>query len=232
MILDTIHRTPYEARVARRRALALAGVILAGYIVVSMLDQRLYHMLRVDTWKKLEGKDWAQFLRTVGYLPAWLALAGVFALLPRPARPPGPRTPPRVSAAVQARQVPTPRAMGVMSVIAGGIAGAACEVIKGVLRRHRPSLVNDGTYAYDWVQGAVPGRGLGLASSHVGMAFGAVFIITLAYPRTAYVLVPLTIGCTLTRLWSGAHFVTDVYVAIALAWYSAWLVWCAWKRNA
>lgn len=243
MILETGHPSAHEARCARRRAWMLAAAVAAGYVVLSLLDQRLYHALRLERWDVIKGRDWAQMLRSLGYMPTWLSLCAVLMLMPRRGgvadgrgggggSPAGFSTRPREAASRMARAVPSPGALGVMTIAAATLAGLLSEVLKFIVRRHRPSLLNDGAYAYDWIEGPLKGRGLGLASSHVGVVFGVVFVIAIAYPRTAVVLVPLAIGCTLTRLWSGAHFVTDAYVAAALAWYSAWLVWRVWKRNA
>jgi len=120
---------------------------------------------------------------------------------------------------------------GFLIVLGAGGAGLWAEVLKMVVRRHRPSDVNNGTYVYDWFSGPVAERGLGLASSHAGVAFGAAFIILLLSPGAGIVAILLAIGCSMTRMFSGAHFASDVYVAMVIAWAWAKLVWHLWERN-
>ena len=48
--------------------------------------------------------------------------------------------------------------------------GLLAELLKVVIRRHRPSIVNDGTHVYDWFTANVQGRGLGLEGPGTGPA--------------------------------------------------------------
>jgi undecaprenyl-diphosphatase len=99
------------------------------------------------------------------------------------------------------------------------------ELLKLVMRRHRPSPVNDGQHVYDWFGPHVEGRGLGLASSHTAVAFGAAAILWMWSPRAGVLAGLLACGCAMTRMFAGAHFLSDVYAGAVLGWLGATIVW-------
>lgn len=51
---------------------------------------------------------------------------------------------------------------------------------------------------------------MGLPSSHVAVAFGGAFALTHLWPRAGWVMVPLAVGCALTRVLVGQHFLSDI----------------------
>jgi membrane-associated phospholipid phosphatase len=64
-----------------------------------------------------------------------------------------------------------------------------------------------------------------MASSHVGVAFGALAMLALLFPRTRPVCFALAAGCALSRVLAGAHFLSDVTVAAVLGIATAALLW-------
>ena len=194
---------------ARRRLLVSGLLVAAGWLLACELDRWAYHAIRIDGWNTGPGlRDWAQMLRAAGYLPVWL-IAGVLIEL----------------AASQAPSRPRIAAAGWRLAAGAAMGGLLAELLKLIVRRHRPSLVNDGTHVYDWFTANVQGRGLGLASSHAGVAFGAAFILWRWSPRAGVMALSLACGCSMTRLTSGAHFLSDVFAAAVLAWLGSKLVW-------
>jgi membrane-associated phospholipid phosphatase len=59
------------------------------------------------------------------------------------------------------------------------------------------------------------------------VAFGAAFALWRWSPAAGAAALALALGCSATRLLSGAHFVSDVYAAAVLSWAGATLAWWA-----
>ncbi len=203
--------------------LALSTAILLGWFFACAIDRRAYHALRVETWAtEWATEDLVQMLRTAGYFPTWL-LAGIMI-------DSGSRTRLSPSDFVSQHVRRDVEALGVRVMLAAAMGGLLAELLKLAVRRHRPSSTNDGHHVYDWFVGEVEGRGLGLASSHAGVAFGAAFALWRWSPAAGAGALVLAVGCSATRLLSGAHFVSDVYAAAVLAWAGAGLTWWAADR--
>lgn len=201
-----MRHTPSQHGRAPRRGLVVLVVFLLGVVVFTLLDTRLFHALRVEDRPRLESRDWYQFFRAAGYLPTWLAVGAAFIVHDL------------------ARRVPWPLRRGALVVLAAGLAGGLAELLKVVLPRQRP--INNGAIDGEYVWGvpfeALRGAGNhGLASSHAAVAFGAAFMIARLHPGTGLVLVPLAVGCAITRLLTGAHFATDVFVGAGLGYAAA-----------
>lgn len=200
--------SPGEQRRLWQRRGVITALFLLGFAATCTIDRTVYHATRIDGWSTGPGtKDWAQMLRAAGYWPVWL-IAGLI-----------------IDLAVSGAQRARVRRLGARLLISAAAGGLLAELLKVIIRRHRPSIVNDGQHVFDWFTAAVEGRGLGLASSHAGVAFGAAFVLWRWSPRAGVVAMLLAVGCSMTRLWAGAHFVSDVYAAVVLAWIGARVVW-------
>lgn len=155
----------------------------------------------------LESRAWYQALYVLGTLWPWLIVAAalVFADIGGgPAR-----------AARGVRRA--------LFLLAGaGLGGAVTESAKILFRRLRPELT-DGYYGFrpPW-ENFWSGSNLGLPSSHAGVAFGAAFAMCCIFPRAWPVFLGAAIGCSLSRVLAGAHFLSDVVVAAFMAY---WVVW-------
>lgn len=201
---------------------ALSTAVLVGWFVACAVDRAAYHALRVDDWALAWAtSDLVQMLRSAGYFPTWLVAAIMIDL--------GGQVRLAPSSFVSRRTRPASPPLGVHVLMSAAMGGLLAEALKVLVRRHRPSVANDGQHVYDWFGGQVEGRGLGLASSHAGVAFGAAFAIWRWSPPAGAAAMTLALGCSATRLLSGAHFVSDVYAAAVLAFAGSNLAW--WVAN-
>jgi membrane-associated phospholipid phosphatase len=206
-------------RTVRTRAIIVAAALVAGFVVLTLLDGRIYRAIDPSLASRewLDTQLWYLVLRHTGSLWTWLVVGvGLIALdLYRRSKP---------------RATPTPLAAwrrGVFVACSAGAAGLAAELLKLVIARERPATIralDDGTEAlvYQGYQfrglfaGFVDGSNLGLPSSHAATAAGGAFAIALLAPRVGLLAVALAVGCGISRLLTGAHFATDVYAGLAV----------------
>ena len=66
--------------------------------------------------------------------------------------------------------------------------------------------------------GFIDGHNLGLPSSHAAVAFGGACMLSVYLPKLRPLLLLLALGCAYTRLITGAHFASDVFVGALLGW--------------
>lgn len=111
---------------------------------------------------------------------------------------------------------------GLLLITSSGLGGLAAELLKQLTHRFRPG--ETGEYFFGWATGE-RGPGFGLASSHAGVAFGAAFMLARLYPRTTPLGLALALGCSATRLLTGAHFATDIYAAAIMSYAVAAALW-------
>jgi membrane-associated phospholipid phosphatase len=168
-------------------------------VALTPLDRSIYFALRDPD---IDGSDTYQLFRAFGHLPTWILFAaGLFAL---ERRDPALSKDDRVLAAAS-------------FVIAPALAGAGAELVKLLSGRMRPE-VGDGLYTFKPLFGGfVDGSNLGFASSHAAVAMGGALIVAYRFPRLAYVLVPVALGCGLSRMLGGAHYATDVVAGFGIA---------------
>lgn len=145
--------------------------------------------LRVDG---LGGSDGHRALRVAGFLPVWMAIGAALARHRRQA------------------------SVGIGLLLSAGLSGLLAELGKLLIRRARPSTSE--AYAFLPLPPDLSTAGLGMPSSHAAVAFGGAFLLARLYPRVAPVVVLWAAGCGLTRILDGAHFLSDVVAAAALAW--------------
>ncbi len=208
---------PFERQALWQRRRRLAIVLLVGFVVLSLLDRSLYHWLFAGAGLELdaidavrrsqEGKDAVAALRTAGYLPAWIAVGAALLIAARPWRREG------------LKGDGARRAWGgLLVILSAALAGGVADAIKPVIGRVRP-MFSDGRHLFWRVEGIPDDRiSYGMASSHAAVAFGAAFAILFLYGRPGWVALAIAAGCGVTRMMSGAHFATDVYVAAVLGY--------------
>ena len=186
-------------RASRHFILAL----VAGAAILALLphvDLWAWHHVRMT---RVYDHDWGRLLRVAGFAPTWI-VGAVAIMLARSGR--------AVTAGWKAALLPGWFLLA--SIAASGLLG---EVVKLVVRRERPGP-HDGLYGYlpwigDWSTGAI-----GLPSTHAIVAFAGAFALARLSPRSGPVWVGVALGCGLTRLLDGKHFVSDVLAAGVLAW--------------
>jgi membrane-associated phospholipid phosphatase len=191
---------------SRWRALTRLWPWVVGLVLALAWDRAVYvHVALADRARlgEMERTDWYRTLRAAGSMWPWLLLGAAFVL-------------------IDARHAPAaPRGMfrrAGLLVFSGAASGLAAEGLKLVFRRLRPDQT-DGWYRFrPWADHPFSARDLGLPSSHGAVAFGAAFALSFMYPRAAPVFLFIALGCVCTRLLEGAHFLSDAYVAMLLAY--------------
>lgn len=202
--------TPF-ARIRRReRRLRFAVLAIIALLIAVLLDHWAWQVLARDP-QVLERAEWYQVLRQLGYLPTWLAIAAVAALA-------GSRLDD-----IKRRAHWRGAALGL--ALAPIVAGLLAEVIKPIIRRERP-INTEGLFVFrPLTDSLLSGSGLGMPSSHAAVAFAGAGVLARVLPGSGPIVLAAAGGCGLTRLLSGAHFLSDVVagaiLGLAIAW---WLV--------
>ncbi len=179
-----------ETPTGTRGGLRGVSAAVAGALVVlgaaTVLDRWAFtHMLSHELIAN-PFRDWYWLLRLAGYWPTWLVIGAAVCLVDR-----------------------SPR-RGLFPVGAAALAGLAAEGLKLVIRRGRP-LDTDGAYHFvPFAEHTWESSFMGLPSSHAAVAFAGAFAVARLWPRAGWVLVPLAIGCGLTRVLVGQHFLSDI----------------------
>jgi membrane-associated phospholipid phosphatase len=191
---------------------AFAATLILLFGVAQLTDQWTFHHFAYST---VYQHRWGVMLRGVGYLPLW----GVVAL-----------------ALVLQDWVPRARRTwrqasrrGLLLFWSPAFAGVAAEVLKLIFRRERPNLT-DGAHVFRaWSDQPWSTAQLGLPSSETAVAFAAAAVLARLFPEARWVWYGIALGCALTRVVSGAHFISDVVFA-ALVGYVVTLT--LWRRHA
>lgn len=216
-----------DGRPLWRRGLGRAWPWLVGLAIAMCWDRAVYLHVRfgahaatpelaAEAATAMESRAWYKFLWVLGRVEPWLfvAAAMLFADFGGDAT----RSKRGVRRAV----------FLALSVV---LAGLATELGKLVFRRLRPDQT-DGWYAFRaWTEDFWSARNLGLPSSHAGVAFGAAFALCWMFPRAAPVFIAAGIGCAVSRVLAGAHFLSDVLVGTAIAFFIVLGVYALDKRN-
>lgn len=192
-------RRGFAAHGRGKRLAVLAACFVIGLVVVSLGDYAIWKALRADD--AISRRDWYIMLRSAGYFPTWLIASLALWIC-----------------AVVAGAVHPTRHFGL--VLSAGVSGLAAEIVKLIVSRNRPG--ETGLHEYRGLfAGFSDGSNLGMPSSHAAVAFGAAFAAMRLYPGTGWILLPLAVGCSLTRILMGDHFASDVFVAAWLGWLAA-----------
>ena len=209
--------TAQHAPSSNTKLLAKLFVFAAGFLLLTFLDQDLWRWLKADVpVATLRSKDWYQTFRQMGALYVW-AIVGLSFILNDTARsstqPPTPETTSRLWG---------PLHRGLLILLVTLTSGALAELVKLIVRRERPGTT--GEYTFAWMTDASHiSPGLGIASSHAAVAWAGAFIVSFFLPRSAFVLFPAAMLCSMGRILEGAHFVTDVYAGFGIAWLTSTL---------
>lgn len=186
----------------RRRFFLRCTLVLLGFLILTLLDRELWRLLTIDPQKHMERKDWWQLFRQFGALPFWIILGVMFILHDAWAK------------------VRDASRRGLLLILAPALGGGLAELMKGIIQRSRPG--SDGVYRFGWLEEV---HGFGLASSHVGVAFGGAIMLGWLFPPLRVAALLIATMTMLTRLLVGAHFTTDAYAAIVLAYAGCVLLW-------
>ncbi len=174
------------------------------FLLASSLALALAHL--VDWWAaahlvqpKFQNTDLGRLFRIQGFLPTWIFVGAALVLVDWPLRSIG-------GGWAAFRR-------GALVVGSAALSGALGELLKIVIRRQRPGQ-SAGEYLFrEWADRPLSTAGLGLPSSHVVVAFGALAMLALLFPRARPVCYLLAAGCAFSRVVAHAHFVSDVTLA-------------------
>ena len=192
--------------IARTALILVAGAALLGG--AHALDAVVYERAFDESVRPGDPGDWYRLLRVAGYLPTWLLVGAALYLVDR-AR--GPR------AGAWRR--------GVAVVASAALAGGLAELVKLLVRRLRPSIT-EGAYAFrPFAEDTLSTSGVGMASSHAAVAFGAALALSRLHPPAAPVFLLVAAGCAWTRLLDRAHFLSDLAGAVCVAYGAVAIVW-------
>lgn len=189
---DSLEALPTSASIPWMRWLVVSVVAIGA---AHLLDEAAWRVLRVP---EVYEKDWGRLLRSMGFLPTWLALALAYWL--------------------HQRDHPLRRDGTLLLTLGPTLGGAAAEVLKLLFRRVRPDAEQFGYAFRAFSDGPLSNRGMGLPSSHTLVAFAAAFALARLFPRARWVFYLLAAGCGLTRVMATAHFLSDVVVAACVGW--------------
>ncbi len=191
---------PEGSRTAPARWIAAVAASLACVAAASLVDAWTYHHIALP---RVYDTDWGRALRTMGYWPLWAIVSlALWRHGEAMGQPPDGRA--------RARR----RAGWLLSAVT--VAGIVAELLKLVVRRERPG-VGAGLYVFRaWSDRPVSTAGFGMPSSHAVEAFAAATVLAGCFPETAVVWYALAAGCAVTRVLSGAHFLSDVVAGAAL----------------
>jgi membrane-associated phospholipid phosphatase len=187
-----------------RRFFAIAIVSL---ILAHVLDRAAFEYVR---YPQVNSEDWGRLLRVMGFLPTWMLAAGALALHDRYSE-------------FRFRRA-------YLLFFSAGLAGLAGEILKLLIRRLRPG--ETGEYVFrSFSERTFSSGGFGMPSSHAVVAFGAAAMLSRIFPRAWPIWWLLGVGCGLTRVLHGRHFVSDVVLSAIVGWLIAAILWQKWPAT-
>jgi membrane-associated phospholipid phosphatase len=160
---------------------------------------------------KFGETDLGRLLRIQGFLPTWIVVAAALVMTDWPLR------------ALEGTWSACRR--GLLVVGSATLGGGAAELLKILIRRERPGREVGGYVFRAWSDRPFSTAGLGLPSSHVAVAFGALAMLALLFPRARPVWYALAVGCAFSRVAAHAHFLSDATAAAVLGVVVAGLLW-------
>jgi membrane-associated phospholipid phosphatase len=168
-------------------------VAVVSFAIASVLDKWVFHHIQNP---HVYDQDWGRALRSIGYWPLWMIVSLALWLVDRK------------------------RGQGYRraAFLAGSItvAGIIGEGLKLIIRRERPGTLN-GIYAFrSFTDHLFSSRNFGMPSSHAVIAFSGAAALSILFPEACGVWYALAIGCGVTRVLSGAHYLSDVVAGAAI----------------
>ncbi len=193
--MTTVRNPAGDALRTRRQWLGFLAVGVTLGVAAHVLDHAAWSQLR-DA--RVNDKDWGRLLRSMGYLPTWLIVAGGFWLHDRGSTGWGWR--------------------GGLVLLAPALSGGIAELLKIAIRRLRP---DPDAFRYVWrpiAEDLWSTRGLGMPSSHVAVAFAGAAVLSRLLPKGWWLWYLLAVGCAVTRILALGHFLSDTVVAALLGY--------------
>jgi membrane-associated phospholipid phosphatase len=191
--------------------LRVAATLALLFLVAQLSDQWTFHHV---AFPAIYERSWGRMLRLAGYFPLWGIVALALVLHDWV---------PRTLATLRRASRP-----GLLLFWSAALGGIVAEILKLTLRRERPSLT-DGLHVFrPWAERPFSTSQLGLPSSEAAVAFAAAAALARLFPEARMLWYALATACALTRVVSGAHFMSDVMLA-ALVGYGVTVI--LWRRR-
>jgi membrane-associated phospholipid phosphatase len=183
--------------------IGVAALTIGAYVEVPLNEwcQRHTH--------HFEHNDLFQMLRSGGYMGTWFVAAAALTMIDWR----------RTTAAVGMQW-----ARGLALLLAPGFAGLLAEGLKIVFRRERPQIAHAWYVFRDFNVGPFHSGGLCMPSSHAAVVFGGAFVLVRLFPAATPVWLVLATATAVSRVLTGAHYVTDVCAGVAVGAACAWAV--------
>jgi membrane-associated phospholipid phosphatase len=182
--------------------------LVVSFIVAQLTDSWTFHHF---TYPAIYDRPWGRILRLAGYAPLWALIALAFVLHDWKPR----------------LRVTLWRAShrGLLLLGAVALAGLAAEVLKLTLRRERPGLTDGAHIVRPWADHPFSSAQLGLPSSEAAVAFAAAAILARVFPESRGLWYGVAVGCALTRVVGGAHFMSDVVLGALVGYVVSVSLW-------
>ncbi len=182
------------------------AILMVGYGAVvaalSFVEPGLWQKLRLEDVEKFRATDLHHVFRQAGNVVMWILIALAIGI-------------------TQWKQRGA-RLTAWMILVSPLLAGALAELLKRLVGRERPGTIDmTGAYTFKpflaaFTDASNHGSNLGIPSSHAAVAFGGAFILLRLFPCAGWVALVWAIGCGVTRIALGAHYVSDVVAGAAL----------------
>lgn len=174
-----------------RQLIVLAGLGLLGLAMLTLVDFSLGKTLG-SLGSLLKG-DLYYLFRIWGSLWPWLLFSIALAI------------------SYRGNDQPNRAKQSAFLLLSPALGGALAELLKIILRRERPSQLE--AYVFrPFTDRPWSSSGLGLPSSHAAVAFGGSMALMVLFPRLRWPALVMAVGCAFTRVVSGAHYPTDIYL--------------------
>lgn len=230
------HRQPGRHDRRSRKWIKQSFPWLVGLVLALAWDRAVYvHIALKDPARldALNSADWYRTLRIAGAPWVWLFVAAVMVLYDAGKGERSARQTNTNPGLLRGGSAALRRATFLL--LSALLSGGAAEIIKALVGRYKPDTEGvDGYFRFASLhERFVEFRwnDLGFPSSHAALAFGACFAMSIMLPRARIVFIAMAIGCAVTRLLAGAHFLSDTYAAVLLAFVVTKGVFALDRRN-
>lgn len=159
-----------------------------------------------------EFGDLYHLLRSIGYLPTWIAFCLLFTF------------------ATQKENRLSRRGPALIIGFTAAGSGIIASILKVLVRRLDPQQMAEGSWQLaPWEGNWWDGTDLCFPSEHAAVAFGAAIAISRRWPGAAPLMVLLAAGCASGRVLARAHNPSDVIASLLVALGLSWAIerWCA-----
>ena len=198
-----------------RPEIRFAATLILLFLIAQPSDPWTFHHF---TFPGIYARGWGRMLRLAGYFPLWSIVALALVLHDWV-----PRTLPSLLRASR---------RGLLLFWSAALGGIVAELLKLAFRRERPGLTNGVHVFRSWSEQPLSTAQLGLPSSEVAVAFAAAAALARLFPDAWLLWYTVAVGCALTRVASGGHFMSDVILGALVGYITALILWPRQRHGA